>query len=165
MVKGRPDVSRGRGQERHDHGVQRPIDMDIAPIRPIARILQHLDCTGNIVMRPGHRGAAGQRQDDRLAVQARQLFRKIGQVDLSDRVGLDLPRLDAQDPGRLRDRVMRLGAVKKHGIRLGLASQIQRPEISFGAACTDRAPVVRQIVAAPQPHQPADCLLLQPADL
>ncbi len=62
------------GGERQNHGIEGAVDMDKSPVGTEARRVEAGDDGGDIVMRPLHRGAAGQRHDDGTAVERIERF-------------------------------------------------------------------------------------------
>ena len=90
--------------------------MNIAPVRPKARRLQHGDGPGNIVMRAFHRCPAGQRQNNRTPPQRGQGLRQSRKINFARRVRANLDRLNPLQPCGLGDRIMRVRTVQQHRI-------------------------------------------------
>ena len=162
----RPDRGRRAVKEWDHHRIQRPVNVNIASVRAIFRLVKHTQGTRDIVMCAFHRGATGQHQNNRTPAKPGNGPGQRRKVDLSRHGRGHLDGFDPLDARRLGDGIMCIGAVNDDGIRWqGLAAQVNAPDVAFCAAGTDRAPVVVQIRATPETHQPRDRFTLKSADL
>ena len=143
-------------QKRNDHGVKCTVHMHITALAAIARRCEGEQGTANVIMGALHRGATGQRNNDRPPVQRHKLTCKISQIKFTVRMAGNLNGRNTQNTRSVWQGIMCVCAVQKNGIRQHFAAQIQTPKITFGSAGPDRPPILIQIVATPQPHQPGD---------